>query len=312
MSPERPRLRSDSEIVTSAMHLLDRSTLYMLFLPLEYWGKIARESGYRGFQWHPIRIGLPAIQLARGALSWQAKDSIRSGHQSSRNETNPLQVWRHPNRSLAAISFVTLPDQLASLNNLERLQNVVGRKLPVVLYPPHRKGEESGTQRPFGEKLVQPTPEIMRMWGVKTVQQLIEEVSRRGYTGFCLDLLHMREIGKPDLSPWQETLPKLLSFTEEIHVSAGRTDVAYRPGLVGVDSKAELNDLHSGQRKTELSHILMAIRDLRWHGRIVTEIPASSIKAALGSKGQFLSPRTLTAEHRQIARVIRGLATIST
>lgn len=294
------------EVNVSAMSLFDKSTLYTAFLPMGSLVNIAKESGYGGFEWHPLRGTVSGLQVNSGLIGKDSKDAIVSLHQSWRSEKSLAEALKHPNRSLATIAYVILPERIASLNDLEHLQKVLGKKLPVVLYP-SLPDEESGTERDFGEKIFQPYADIMARWGVKTVDELISEAYKRGYTGFAIDLFHMRRpnIDGVGLNPWQETLPQLLPHTKEVHISAGRTDLHYVKGMP--DTESELKGLLDSKGDTELLQMLRAIRESGWKGRVVTEIPAIALHQLRREAGQSSSIKTLIQDHRKIVGNIQDI-----
>lgn len=296
--------RPSVEVDSSIGNLFDKSILYTAAWPVEAFVDTIQKSGYRGLEWHPLRGIFAGAQMSLGLVSKHSKDAVRSLHQSYRSEKSLREAWHHPNRSLAMISYVLLPERVSSLNDLERLQRVVGRELPVVLYP-ENPGEESGTSRKFAEKTFQPTPEVMHRWNVKTVEELATEAYKRGYTGLCVDLFHMRaqNVGEIGLSPWQETLPQLLPHAQEIHVAVGRTDI--KQGQI--DTEQELRDLLSGRGDSELLEMLRMIRESKWTGRIVTEIPAFALHAVRASRSTFSSVNDLIEDHRRIVGNIQDL-----
>lgn len=290
-----------AEISTSLQNFFDSSTIYAAFWPVNRFAWFTKETGYQGLEWHPTRL-IAGLQMNFGLVKPREKLSIIAGHQSFRSEKTLAQALAHPNRILAVYSFLVLPERIKSLNDLQKLQQVVGRKLPMVLYPSH-PGEESGTARPFAEKTFQPAPEVMKMWGIKTPQELAEKMKQFGYTGLCLDLFHFRRPGKSNLNPWQETLPKLLPHTQEIHISAGRIDMQNK----GIDTLEELKDLLSGKGVSELARILGTIKELGWSGRVVTEIPASALHQLRASGGKYLSVSALIEDHRKIVATLEDL-----
>lgn len=293
--------RPQVEVKSSVMNFFDKSTLFTLIWPVGKYVKTVQEAGYEGLEWHPIRL-LSGWQIKAGLLNQQEKDGIKSAHQSWRSEKNIREALNHPNRALAVVSYAVLPEKVKSLDDIEQLQRAVGRKLPVVLYPP-QFAEESGTDRPFAEKTFQPTPEIMQALNVKTPEELSEEAHRRGYTGLCLDLFHMRKEGEIDLNPWQKTLPKLLPYTQEIHVSAGRID----NGDGKVDTMTELNDLLRGTNTTDLPKMLKAVKENNWNGRVVTEIPVAALHLLAGQRSKFMSPKELVGYHARIIETVKTL-----
>lgn len=285
------------DVDSSVGNIFSKSTLYTALWPAHAYVDAIMEAEYKGFQWLPFR-GLPAAeQVNHGLISPYVKDAIRSLHQSYRSEKSFKEALQHPNPFLATLSYVLLPERTASLNDLEQLQKVVGRELPVVLYPPEGL-ESSGTDKRFAQKLFQPTPEITKLWGVTTISGLRQEAIKRGYTGFCTDLFHMR-VGAENsftLEPWQETLPQLLEFTKEIHIAAGRIDIPQDK----VDTMSELQDLRDGTRTTELTSMLFEIGRLGWNGRIVTEIPATALRTLRTDRSSFYTPKNLIEDHRRI------------
>lgn len=289
----RPPLEVDS----SVGNLFDKSILYTASWPVGAFVDTVKESGYRGLEWHLLRGIVAGVQMKAGLVSQYSKDAILSLHQSYRSENSWKEAWGHPNRSLATMSYILLPERVSSINELEQLQRVVGKELPVVLYPPNPE-EESGTHRHFAEKTFQPTPEVMHRWQVKTPEELVAEAYKRGYTGLCIDLFHMRalHVDGVGLNPWQETLPQLLPHTQEIHVAAGRVDIKQSH----IDTEQELKDLLNSKGNTELLRMLKAIRESRWTGRVVTEIPAVALHAARTNRSSFSSIKDLIEDHKRI------------
>jgi hypothetical protein len=295
MNPER----RGNEIGVVNGVLWGKSTLYTVFYPIRLLNEqILKPAGYTGgFEWLPNRT-ISGFQLKWGLVSSKEKSLIRSAHQSYRSERRLSEAKSF----LALASFLLLPEKVASLDQITRMQKDHGRKLPVVIYPPE-EGERSGVDIGFGRKLIQPGPEIMASFRASTPGRLISEIKRRGYDGLCLDLVHMRRLGKPgfDLFPWEYTLPELLTATEEIHVGAGRNDA----GTTEIDHQAELADLYDGTYHTDLPRILRTIRNYGWQGRVVIEIPADAIAALL--KKKTLSVTALADAHRRIVNRVGEL-----
>jgi hypothetical protein len=142
----------------------------------------------------------------------------------------------------------------------------------------------------------------MQRWSTRTVQELTGEAKRRGYTGYCVDLSHLRgkPIGGYTLNPWQETLPQLLPFTQELHVSAGRYDMGYQK------TEEELKDLIRGTRNTQLPQMLDFIKRADWSGRVVTEIPPLALHRLRGNSS-FLSINNLMEDHQEIVQNIKAV-----
>lgn len=295
---------TDIKFNFSMQNMVDSSTLWSLLAPMELYSAIAGKAGYSGLEYLPFRI--PHTQLKTGLLSKKALSSVRSAHQSFRTEKNLPGVRSHRNPKLAAQAYVTLPEKVASLKDLEKLQKALGKELPVVVYPPN---EWMGETRPeifeiLENKLIQPAPELLGAWKTKTLEEFIRETLNRGF-GLCLDLFHIRrqvsQGFQTQFGPWQEVLPALLPYTREIHLGVGRSDFQGP-----FDSMQELRDIYSGERKTDIVPMLELIKDSGWTGPIVTEIPATSVKN-LVSDSRFTTPNILISAHKQIVGSLRNI-----
>ncbi len=300
MAERKPEI----EVNFSMQNMVDTSTLWALLAPMEFYSAVAKKAGYSGIEYFPFRI--PHTQVRIGLLTKDALNSVRSAHQSFRTERNLREVRRHPNPKLAAQAFITLPEKFASLKDLEKLQEALGKDLPVVVYPPN---EWMGETKPeafdrLGNKLIQPAPELMGAWGAETVDEFVNEARRRDYE-FCLDLFHIRrqvsQGFQTQFGPWQEVVPALLPSTRAIHLGVGRSDF-HGP----FDSMQELKDIYSGERETDIVPLLELIRDAGWNGPIVTEIPAASIKS-LVSDSKIATPAMLVSVHQQIVDNVRKI-----
>ena len=180
------------EINTSIVNFLDAKIPYTTLWTAEKFITVAKRCGYSRVEWHPIP-SISGLQMKLGLISEKTKNAIASIHQSPPNQETLMDAWHHPNRFRATLYYFFLPSKSKqSLDALEQAEKTIERRVPMILYPATRS-RESGTNRDFIEKLFQPTSEIMHVWKVKTVKQLIEESQKRGYTGFCLDIFHMRK-----------------------------------------------------------------------------------------------------------------------
>lgn len=301
---------SETEINFSMQNMLDSATFYAAFFPIETYKRIAQQAGYQRIEYFPWRF-LPNWQAFTRTITKETLSAIGSAHQSFRSERTIREVLAHPKRGLATMAFLALPERNASLKNLHNLQEKIrlttGEEIPLVVYPPH---EHEGEKIPplfnkLTNKLLQPTPDFFTRWGVKTIDELIATAVHKGYSGFCLDLLHLREKGSQgeQFPPWRKTLPKLLPHTAEIHVSVGRRDFQ----LEGSDSFRELTDLYTDSRKTEIVTILETIRDFGWKGPVVTEIPGSSLREVLSTKTLLVKPKDFIAAHQEIVNTLKGI-----
>lgn len=296
-------LKPGIELDSSSISLLDKSTLYSTLIPI---GRgvpvrglldISLEAGYEGLEWAPVRFGTLGWQMHNGALSREEKDGIRSFQQSFRSEKTIFDSLKHQNPVFALYAYALLPQSEASLDDLEKLQKVLGKEMPVVLYP-RQLGEKPLGERPFSQKTYQAMPDAMEFFGAINIEEMVRAGKKLGFTGVTYDshLARMKSEDGLDLGPWQESLPQLLPHIQEIHISAGRVDL---PGPQ-VDTMKELRDLLFGTRETDINKILEAIKSSGWTGRTVTIAPAAAIRSALYPNKRFLTPGEVIEGHRRI------------
>ncbi|MBN1263122.1 MAG: hypothetical protein JW991_02075 [Candidatus Pacebacteria bacterium] len=291
------------EVSTSLMNYFSAATFYTAFWPVSRQLEKARQAGYSGLEWHPTRLG--SLQVKLGVLKERDKDYIQCGHQGF--GAGFSDIFTRSKSAFFFFQFCLLPQSIDSLADLRDLQKVIGRDLPVVLYPSGDLKKDSVSQKLFAEKTFQPSPELMSAWGIRTIDELEEAMAVLGYEGFCLDTHHFRDNSEEGLNPWSKTIERLLRNTREIHISVGRID-APKPG---VDTLEELKDLLSGSGESQVSKILTAIKDLGWQGRVVTEIPTTALLTVrqqdLGYQESFLRPNDLVSDHQRIVASISKL-----
>lgn len=292
------------EVDASIMNFFGPNTIYTTVWPFSKFKSMATEAGYDGLEVHPLQLPvISGFQLRTGiGLNEDQKKFVRSMHQSWRSEKSFDDVLACRKQGLfkfavSAFTYLTLTEREESLDDLDKIQRAVGRKLPAILFPPQSPQEESGVKRNYAEKLFQPTATLMDQWDIKTVTGLIKALFDKEYTGFCIDLHHLRQTGETTLNPWQETLPKLLPFTTEIHIAAGRVDMP-NPNF---NTMAELSDLLNGTSKTDLPKMLEMIAKSGWRGRLVTEISSSVLLQKL------ITVKSLIENHKRMINTIKDI-----
>jgi hypothetical protein len=259
-----------------------------------------QEFGVDTIQWMPTRTRA-GYELLFGVVGDNVKTAISSVLQSPRSEKSILESFKHPSPVVAAGAYVLFPHRIDSLKDIDQIQSVVGRSLPVVLYPAY-EGEPSLTTHPFKEKLFQPTPELMNRWKLKTPDELIAHAKNLGYTGFALDLFHIRR--GPELMPWQKTIPELLAFATEVDISLGRSDIPQTT----IDTQAELKDFLKNADNSMLATMLREVRANDWRGRVVMKIPPRDLYNAMRDLlGASPSKTTFIEGHKRIVGNIQQI-----
>jgi len=296
-----------TEINFSMQNLLDETILGAVFAassPIELHVALAKRAGYQGVEFFPFII--PDIQIRTRLYDPSVfLDSVRSAHQSWRSEKTFGEVRKHPRPQAALFAYVTIEEKVASLKTLKRLQDILGESLPMVVFPVDEWRGERGNETfiQLKRKLVQPTPELLRLWKVRTPEEFWQKARSMGFSGICLDLYHIRRLpveGEVGFGHWSEVVPSFLPFTREIHLGVGRRDFR------GVDSQKELEDLYTGEGKTDISKILELIKNNRWKGPVVTEIPVVGIRDLLGIN-RFVTPQEIVRVHQRIVENLKGM-----
>lgn len=160
---------------------------------------------------------------------------------------------------------------------------------------------------PFGEALIEPTEDIWTNWGLDSVDSLVHEAGQRRYSGFALDTWHVinaNGMGINGDSPTRLVEQLIQSgLVQELHVSLGRTDSKKQ----GISNVANLKRIYDGTTSPDTSdtsyltsRMLEVIGEMGWHGRVVTEIPAASLKILHGRQSEGFA-----ATHRRLVANIQ-------
>lgn len=291
------------EIGAAQISFLGPSTLLKVCSwTTEAFGEYAKDMGYDGYEWHPTRNMVSSREMNRGKKNQSLE--ILSAHQSFRSERTLYDVVRAvketPERgALLLASFLFLPYRPDSLNHIERLQDAVNKKLPVVLYPPKDPNEDSGVQRGFGHNLFQPTQEVMDIWEVKTIEELIKAYPHKGYDGFCFDTTHSAVLGGIDLRDNASALRLVLEHTQEVHIRPGALDMQFKYNQK--DPLADLRQFIGGNKDLWFPQYLANIAENWKGGFVITEVQASAINALhKEGSGKDMTIDQLMDYHRQI------------
>ncbi len=267
------------EICTNTLNYLSVRTGW--WWGSQRWIDAIQESGYVANEHHPIRFTPLWYQLGTNRAVQTFQDSIKSGHQSIRGIGGALNLAKAAARRdiFTLESYYLFRYSPESLKDLVKLQKVLERKIPVVMYPNQNGIFAEGSDQ-FGQQLVQPTTEVMKWWGVTAIDGLIEQAKARGCY-FCLDTLHSRILNGIDLTKDPEARAKILEHTSEVHVRAD-TDVQkwYSNFVPGADMKAIIDN----DRNSLIGQFLGDIGK-EWNGgRVVMETPYDAMNAVYREK----------------------------
>ncbi|HUV72286.1 MAG TPA: hypothetical protein VMW25_04700 [Clostridia bacterium] len=272
-------------------------------------GRLVEKTGSDGAEVMPT----PWLTIEVGSgLAVIEESGIIAGHLSPREKREPQVIWREiiemvkPSNLRSSLVFAESTRSYQTLVKIQKeLKEKTGRELPTVFYPtapdcPWERNEEEAGK--FSQVLFQPCPEVVELWGVRSVEDLLAEMRRRHYTGICYDTLHARLV--PELSDWRRSLlyPDFLEKVKEIHISAGRIDIAQAE----IDIMEELEGLFHPEKETELNWILWELYNHGWRGRVVIEVLYRALARRRGKR--LLTSEQLREDYRAIIANVRGIS----
>lgn len=306
------RPETKTEVLVSSV-FFDPQTPYTVLWGMWRLNQLVRETESDGIEVMPTRQ--IEIEVALGMT-----EGIRAEHQSPRTERGRdvfkrEKDFRMSNRLRTLASCFLLPQIDQSFNSLVRIHKKVqektdrslentDRSLSAVLYPSaplHRWETDRELAEKLPERLFQPCPEVVEKWQVKTPEDLIWKMRRRHYTGICFDTFHSR---RPPFDNWRAVLPIIYGEVKEIHVSAGRVDIAGTPSEKA-ETIGDLEGLFDINLKTELNALLRWFYRQGWEGRVVIEIPPAGL--AKYYQANILTPQQLTEGYRRVVENVREI-----
>jgi hypothetical protein len=284
---------TERKISNSMQNLVDIDAPYMAFMPISLYIRIAKNAGYTGTEYYPYLISSLMLRSFRDLDT----NGITSSHES----------WGS-NKILKQI--IAMRPKVDSLNDSIILQKKTPGYFPVVVYP-HKDHEGESRPKAFDQlkdKIMQPSADEMKFWGLNTTKELIKRAKSEGFR-ICLDLFHIRRNSTIDgsrMENWRDVIDQTLIYTDEIHLAVGRDDF-HGP----FNSMGELADIYYGTRKTEIIEMLEFVKDKEreWERTIpiVTEIPARGIARLLSINNKILTPTILSDAHSKIVSNIRNI-----
>ncbi len=285
------------DITCSSANFFDYCHPQAIKWPTSQLSNYAELAGYTGgIQWHSFR-SLSKYQLLYFGAPQRSQDAITSAHQSFVGETSPF------------TQHLILPNNEASLRDIQILQRRLGRKLPTVLYPgaskhkPYKYG--------FKEATFQPTPEVFSMWRARDHADLLFRAGIFGYDGLAVDVAHTNKKADPekgevnDYHPLEDNLDKLFPHAKEVHVRVASE----------FDQKEALEELKNLLDGNPVSRNLRVLRHLKDYKkikphkdiRVVVEVPASAFKALEKTSGKFIRTEDLFRWHGRLFDAVDGV-----
>jgi hypothetical protein len=271
------------EIGAAQLSFLGRST----FTQVPRWTtddfvRIADDIGIDGYEWHPTKNMTSAHEIHDGNVKRNFKRRVLSGHQSYLGEKTLLDIGKSiiakPGQlPLIVSSFIFLPHSVDSLQDIAQLQEVVGRQLPVVIYPTEDNSSQNEALASFGDRIFQPTQQVMDEWGVKTIQELVEIYPYKGFDGICFDTTHSRKLGGVDLRQNTEAVKLILKHTKEVHIRPGALDM--QSYYHQQDPLGDLRQLVGDDENAWYPQFIKTIAANWQGGRVITEIPTQALEA---------------------------------
>lgn len=258
----------------------------------------SKEAGFTGMELMDNR--LPLAQVPEG------DDFVKSIEQSYRGEESLLEALKGRGvvkKAVATYSFLALPHISESLENINKLKEVLGGDIPVVIYPVGHTlpagrdvacAERENVAKVKGPVLFQPTGEVMHAWQTSTIGEMVEFMRDIGFSGFAVDTFHGRrnDHGFTPIST-ERDFALALDNSDEIHVGLGRIDIPSE-----LDTIEELADIYYGKYKSRTAEMLRQVgqhttNGEKWKGRVKLEVvyPALCQVARVNKEDIYLRPR---------------------
>ncbi len=226
--------------------------------------------GADGIRFQPMR-NYAAWQLFTGQLNNENLNGILCTEQSFRSERWPWQWLFHKNKKLALAAWLFMPyisDKFEdSLWGVRKLTQVMGKSLPITLYPAKR-GQHQPTQLGYPHMLIQIAPEMLIDLGITKYADIPSILYNLKYTGVTLDLLHIRRS-----SDWLVLFEIILPYIQEVHIPLLRPDFSDYSQLIA----HFWSDVKNNTSTSSMGYMLTRLISEGWGGNIVLEGESANI-----------------------------------
>lgn len=271
--------------------------------PVKTFMQNMRKAGGEAMQWHPLEGILSPVagaQFRLGVVSDYELAWIDSMHQSIRNEKNIAGKY-NPNRLIATVTTLSLPETKHSFDDMHRIQDLKGgHRLPVVVYP-DTMPREIKQHNPFGELSWQPNNTSIRHYKAESFADLWEKAQTDGISQITPDTTKLLEEGAEVLRPVVKVLPLMLENADSLHLSVGRIDSNT------IDKKATMRDLralyYGNDYQATIVKMLKLIKDEGWKGTMYLEVPVDALyelHREAGEKMRYFSPKQVVQDKKRI------------
>lgn len=284
-------------LALSMLSLVGANTPYVPVLPVGWYVDIAQKSGFDGVEYWPIQP-TSAFQVNHELLSEKERNGIISAHQSFTGQIESLDRARIKyGLPMAFIMDMLLENSDKSLLTIHKLQAIIKKPLPVVLYIGTLDSVVASAK--LSSLVTQPIGEEFSREKIPSIDEYLKILQKRNLT-ICLDTHHFRSrIAGTPLENWKSALNSFLPFIQEVHISVGRTD----EDDPGVDTMAELKALIELDTGNVVFSILATIKKSNFRGPYVVEIPIDSLQKICGG---IMTPKKIIGVYTIIVSNLRS------
>lgn len=285
-----------------------------LFTSPERIGAFAAEAGFDGVEIVPLRYS--AERYARAIRKADLViGSLHQGFRTSNEEINTCAMVGETglNRTDRLMRLPILgplligPDMQGSADFMAAVQAKTEMHVPGTFYP--QQDQERDRQNLLvastTEKLFQPTDHVTRLIGASSVQDMLDKLMGRGYTGVVFDTFHARRkyVNTPEtVSHIEVSLGQLLPAIKALHISLGRTE--YNGSQPHIHTMRELQKALRGEFNGELGEMLEEIRTKRRPN--LQYIVLESTMGSVGKAANVKQRADLVKAYADIAENVRG------
>jgi hypothetical protein len=261
----------------------------------EWLGDFAKGAHCDGVEYMPIYDLLPgrtpqaiAKAVRSGALTLNSLHaSFRETEASGSGMTEAAGGGKSIKSKLIAspLGRLILPEVSESTSVMGEIQEELGVRLPVTLYPQNSLKQEYTQARAVrgSKRLFQPTDHIARMTNTSTLMGFSGNLRGvRGYD-YVLDTYHVRRrFGQEEpglISNTETSVPFMAPHTRALHLSLNRADI---PGETHIPTLEETKQALRGEYTGELRDMLDVVKERGAADYMVIEATVGGVAVASG------------------------------
>jgi hypothetical protein len=282
-----------------------------LFRPASV-GEFAARRGYDGVEWTPIfdlTCASPRaiVRAARNQqLNLNSLHAAARSHVWSRNNPSEQRRGLQDVAMTLPIGRLVMPRVTNSSKFIQKVRTGLNTPAPAVLYPQQNQRLDARAIRLAGDGpiLMQPTDDIARIIGARTVEEFVEKTIENGpWDGFVLDTVHaQRRYGADEpgvISNLGKSLPVLAPYIQAGHFGINRLDVIGNEPDLASTTRQDLRNALNGRYTGGTADVLAAVRE--------SDASYVVVESTAGAMAETLDEHSTRGLAEQYATIAAGL-----